>query len=100
MRSSVIKLSIYYLYFVPGAYDQRSRTKRPRAPVAPQEILEPEQNLDERNNDLQHPLPPPGFLSPSVLEYLELGKSIPGKNSDTILFPSEHQLVILIPIYA
>lgn len=25
------------------------------------------------------PIIPPGFLSPSVQEYLELGKSIPGK---------------------
>lgn len=38
---------------------------------------EPSQRLDVERPDV--PIIPPGFLSPSVQEYLELGKSIPGK---------------------
>lgn len=35
--------------------------------------------VDERNNPTNEaPVVPPGFLSPSVREYLDLGKSIPG----------------------
>lgn len=35
--------------------------------------------VDERNNPTNEaPSVPPGFLSPSVREYLDLGKSIPG----------------------
>lgn len=35
--------------------------------------------VDERNNPTNEaPAVPPGFLSPSVREYLDLGKSIPG----------------------
>lgn len=37
-------------------------------------------DVDERNNPTNGaPVAPPGFLSPSVREYLDLGKSIPGK---------------------
>lgn len=64
------------------------RVKRPRAPESLFGLREPPQeinhflsdNPDERNNlpkNLQANVPP-GFLSPSVREYLELGKSIPG----------------------
>lgn len=36
-------------------------------------------DVDERNNPTNGaPVAPPGFLSPSVREYLDLGKSIPG----------------------
>lgn len=36
--------------------------------------------VDERNNPTNEaPVVPPGFLSPSVREYLDLGKSIPGR---------------------
>lgn len=36
-------------------------------------------DVDERNNPTNEaPVVPPGFLSPSVREYLDLGKSIPG----------------------
>ncbi|XP_014477495.1 PREDICTED: uncharacterized protein LOC106745951 [Dinoponera quadriceps] len=36
--------------------------------------------VDERNNPTNEaPAVPPGFLSPSVREYLDLGKSIPGR---------------------
>ncbi|XP_026472333.1 uncharacterized protein LOC113376582 [Ctenocephalides felis] len=65
------------------------RVKRPRAPESLFGLREPPQeinhflsdNPDERNNlpkNLQANVPP-GFLSPSVREYLELGKSIPGR---------------------
>ena len=38
-----------------------------------------EDEVDERNNPTNEaPVVPPGFLSPSVREYLDLGKSIPG----------------------
>lgn len=37
------------------------------------------EDVDERNNPTNEaPAVPPGFLSPSVREYLDLGKSIPG----------------------
>ncbi|XP_026298818.1 uncharacterized protein LOC411343 isoform X3 [Apis mellifera] len=37
------------------------------------------EDVDERNNPTNEaPVVPPGFLSPSVREYLDLGKSIPG----------------------
>ncbi|XP_017765629.1 PREDICTED: uncharacterized protein LOC108554770, partial [Eufriesea mexicana] len=36
------------------------------------------EDVDERNNPTNEaPAVPPGFLSPSVREYLDLGKSIP-----------------------
>lgn len=48
--------------------------KKTRAPA------DLEENLDDRNVPAAEPSTlPPGFLSPSVKEYLELGKSIPGK---------------------
>lgn len=38
-----------------------------------------DENLDERDNPTyEAPVVPPLFLSPSVREYLDLGKSIPG----------------------
>lgn len=37
------------------------------------------EDVEERNNPTNEaPIVPPGFLSPSVREYLDLGKSIPG----------------------
>lgn len=48
--------------------------KKTRAPA------DLEENLDNRNVQAAEPSTvPPGFLSPSVKEYLELGKSIPGR---------------------
>lgn len=57
------------------------RAKRPRASSAIEFRPEPEQELDEADGNTQEkPLTiPTSFLSPSVREYLELGKSIPGK---------------------
>uniref|UniRef100_A0A8D8Y373 Zinc finger Ran-binding domain-containing protein 2 n=1 Tax=Cacopsylla melanoneura TaxID=428564 RepID=A0A8D8Y373_9HEMI len=38
-----------------------------------------DEDEEEEDEDRRKPLPPPGFLSASVQEYLELGKSIPGR---------------------
>lgn len=51
--------------------------KRSRAPVLDGPYDPPDQQLDERKGPTK-PSVPPGFLSPSVQQYLELGKSIPG----------------------
>lgn len=69
-----------YCMSISDGFQQKTRSKRPRAPPPPP----PEENdvddyPDERNNHLSSNYVPPGFLSPSVQEYLELGKSIPGK---------------------
>lgn len=55
------------------------RAKKPRAPGAPVVVPEPDQRLDNEQPEISQPVIPTGFLSPSVKEYLELGKSIPGK---------------------
>lgn len=65
--------------------EQKSRTKRPRAP-SPDPENDVDSEFDERNNDLSTNFLPPGFLSPSVLEYFELGKSIPGEAHKTFFF--------------
>lgn len=55
------------------------RAKRPRAPEPePQQDLENEDNGSQEDKDISEI--PDNFLSPSVREYLELGKSIPGKS--------------------
>lgn len=62
-------------------FEAKTRIKRPRALPAeeePENYVD-EEELEERNNPLSPNYVPPGFLSPSVQEYLELGKSIPGK---------------------
>lgn len=51
------------------------RAKKVRASGNPL-VSEPNQSLDEPE---VIPMIPTGFLSPSVKEYLELGKSIPGR---------------------
>lgn len=57
---------------------RQKTVKKTRAPVSPFNIVpEAKQNLDEKADAPEIPI---GFLSPSVREYLELGKSIPGKN--------------------
>lgn len=58
--------------------NRQTTVKRTRAPVSPFNIVpETKQNLDDKADSPEIPI---GFLSPSVREYLELGKSIPGKN--------------------
>lgn len=66
------------LIFLSDGLEQKSRVKRPRAPPPPDPENDVDGDFDERNNDLSTSFVPAGFLSPSVLEYLELGKSIPG----------------------
>nr|CAD7454499.1 unnamed protein product [Timema tahoe] len=67
---------------VPGTLGVRVRTKKIRAPSVtelsggdPQQYLHPDRNTPTPETNT-----PLGFLSPSVKEYLELGKSIPGNN--------------------
>lgn len=55
--------------------DQSERRKRERRATPLEQ--EPNQRLDE--SEAETPMIPRGFLSPSVKEYLELGKSIPGR---------------------
>ena len=72
-----------------GGGGSGSRVKKARAAAAagggspvdadPSQALEGGDD-DHDGSPAPAPLPPPGFLSPSVKEYLELGKSIPGKN--------------------
>lgn len=58
-----------------GGSQEGPRIKRTRPSDAGNDV---DSDLDERNNQLQANYVPPGFISPSVIEYLELGKSIPG----------------------
>lgn len=69
-----------HLHWVTGGVEEGRRRKTIRAPAIRDIDIVPDQALDERNGPLesQQSSVPPGFLSPSVKEYLELGKSIPG----------------------
>lgn len=74
----------YVLIVSTDGSEQKSRVKKPRAPPpapTPENDVDDydSDDLDERNNPLNANYVPPGFLSPSVQEYLELGKSIPGR---------------------
>lgn len=78
------------LFLADGREENSVRTKRgrkPRVSVVSQRVdEEPSQNLDSSDNQGDvAPVVPPGFLSPSVQEYLELGKSIPGRLLDWLL---------------
>ncbi|KAL1388332.1 hypothetical protein pipiens_012615 [Culex pipiens pipiens] len=67
-------------YTLDGREESNVRTKRGRKPRVSQVDPEPNQNLDSGDSaGDEQPVIPPGFLSPSVQEYLELGKSIPGE---------------------
>ncbi|XP_034256384.1 uncharacterized protein LOC117654223 [Thrips palmi] len=57
--------------------EEGASVKKARASSVDDAHAEPDQSLDERGD--QRGRVPPGFLSPSVQEYLELGKSIPGR---------------------
>lgn len=67
--------------YVTESLEEGTADKKERAPSADRYTSHPDQSLDERNglNKEHETSLPPGFLSPSVREYLELGKSIPGK---------------------
>lgn len=59
-----------------------------RAPEPVHFEPEPPQDLDSEDSGSQEkdlPEIPTNFLSPSVREYLELGKSIPGKQSHLLI---------------
>lgn len=65
--------------------EEGRRVKKARAPAALDiHPSEPDQQLERNNLNPQSAIPP-GFLSPSVQEYLELGKSIPGKSKKLFL---------------
>lgn len=69
--------------FTDGSETQQNirakRAKKPRTPGASAVVPEPDQRLDNDQSEDSSPVIPTGFLSPSVKEYLELGKSIPGR---------------------
>ena len=70
-------------FIADGSEEQQNirskRAKKPRTPGAAAVVKEPDQRLDNEQSEISSPVIPTGFLSPSVKEYLELGKSIPGK---------------------
>ncbi|KAL9695808.1 hypothetical protein quinque_015093 [Culex quinquefasciatus] len=77
---AVLIIIFGYLLIIDGREESNVRTKRGRKPRVSQVDPEPNQNLDSGDSaGDEQPVIPPGFLSPSVQEYLELGKSIPGR---------------------
>jgi len=85
IRSSLVVFVVIlgYLYVTDGSEEQQNirskRAKKPRTPGAAVVVPEPDQRLDNDQSEISSPVIPTGFLSPSVKEYLELGKSIPGR---------------------
>ncbi|XP_050101008.1 uncharacterized protein LOC126581418 [Anopheles aquasalis] len=92
--NSIVLLIFGCLLIIDGHEETKtSRTKRGRnvrTSGSPQSAaVEPSQDLQDtgaassssnsNNNQQDVAVIPPGFLSPSVQEYLELGKSIPGR---------------------
>ncbi|XP_058125830.1 uncharacterized protein LOC131281591 [Anopheles ziemanni] len=86
-RTNSVVLLIFGCLLIIDGHEQKNRTKRgrnARTSNTAQSVdgSEPSQDLDSNGNSQQEqdvPDIPPGFLSPSVQEYLELGKSIPGR---------------------
>ncbi|XP_065225664.1 uncharacterized protein LOC135849250 [Planococcus citri] len=79
--SLIVCSALLARYTYVESLEEGKSTKKERAPASEHLTVDPEQSLDERNgllNEHESDLPP-GFLSPSVREYLELGKSIPGR---------------------
>ncbi|EDW84521.2 uncharacterized protein Dwil_GK14169 [Drosophila willistoni] len=79
-----INLSISIVFFFADCREtvRSKRAKRPRAPEPVNFEPEPQQDLENDESGSQEkdlPEIPDNFLSPSVREYLELGKSIPGR---------------------
>lgn len=60
---------------------REKRAKKARAPEPVNFEIEPQQDLENDSGSQEKDIPmiPSNFLSPSVREYLELGKSIPGE---------------------
>ncbi|KAK9878861.1 hypothetical protein WA026_003694 [Henosepilachna vigintioctopunctata] len=75
LRSVIVTIT-YFIAF--ECAEHTSRSKRLRID-SPELEYDAGSDVDERNNELIADNIPPGFLSPSVVEYLELGKSIPGR---------------------
>ncbi|CAO1424455.1 unnamed protein product [Diamesa serratosioi] len=73
-------LQIYRAFDCSEEQPTRSkRAKKPRTSGSPAFGPEPNQRLDDDHTEEPSPVIPNSFLSPSVKEYLELGKSIPGR---------------------
>ncbi|XP_044762174.1 uncharacterized protein LOC123319328 [Coccinella septempunctata] len=62
-----------------GGSQEGPRIKRTKPSSSSEAGNDVDSELEERNNQLKANYVPPGFISPSVIEYLELGKSIPGR---------------------
>ncbi|RZF38135.1 hypothetical protein LSTR_LSTR005496 [Laodelphax striatellus] len=83
--NSIVLFLVVGLQLDASGGEEGPARKRARAPASPSLDDNPAQSLEERDRPTSRPPSaggaplPPGFLSPSVLEYLELGKSIPGR---------------------
>lgn len=70
-----------FIYYIDGSEDGK-KTKNPRALETSDDVGDDTDGLDHRDRledeEDETTKVPPGFLSPSVREYLELGRSIPG----------------------
>lgn len=76
-ESNTLKIDLFSV----GVEEQSSNKVSKRAkPLDPDEDdYYYDDDVGQRNNPTNEaPVVPPGFLSPSVREYLDLGKSIPG----------------------
>ncbi|CAD6215567.1 GSCOCG00000378001-RA-CDS [Cotesia congregata] len=61
-------------------HNDNNKVSKRAKPLDPEDDYYYYDDVDERNNPTNEaPVVPPGFLSPSVREYLDLGKSIPGR---------------------
>lgn len=77
----ILKLKIFFAISDCRQSVREKRAKKARAPEPVNFEIEPQQELDNDSGSQEKDIPmiPSNFLSPSVREYLELGKSIPGK---------------------
>ncbi|XP_014284232.1 uncharacterized protein [Halyomorpha halys] len=76
--SVFIVVYLFCVMIISDGLEEGVVKKRSRAPVSDGPLDPPPQELEERKGPPGPPIPP-GFLSPSVIQYLELGKSIPGR---------------------
>ncbi|KAG4074249.1 hypothetical protein HA402_008658 [Bradysia odoriphaga] len=81
MRSSLVAVVLFgYLLFTESKESVREKRARKRASSAIEfSRHEPKQHLDVPEPEQPADIIPNGFLSQSVREYLELGRSIPGR---------------------